>query len=73
MEQESQAKILEAYRTSSEKLELIEQKYSQENQNLREKLNLSINELNNRANEIKQLRGKIKSLESFQQPVNEAV
>lgn len=72
-QKESEEKILEAYRESSKKLELIEQKYSTENSSLRRQLNQSNSELKERNDEIKKLLKKIKNLESVSNSVNEVV
>ena len=66
-------KILQAYKDSSRKLELIEQKYSEENLILKEKLQRALKGLEEKEMEIKKQKKKIKNLESLSNTVSEAV
>lgn len=71
-QKESETKILQAYKDSSQKLELIEQKYSEENQMLKLQLEEALDQINSKSSEIKKLKKNIKNLESVSQ-VNEVI
>jgi hypothetical protein len=72
-QQESELKILQACKDSNRKLEMIEEKYSAENQRLKEKLEEATEQLKIKNSEIKKQKKTIKNLESLSNTVNEAV
>lgn len=72
-QKEQENKILLAYKDSAKKLENIEQKYSQENQNLRNQLQESFKEIELKNSELKTQKNTIRNLESLSNPVSEAI
>lgn len=71
---DAESKILEAYKASAEKLELIESKYSAENQKLRQQLEKALDDLQSKSNELKKANKTVKNLENLlNNQVNEAI
>ncbi|CAI2378064.1 unnamed protein product [Moneuplotes crassus] len=70
---ESEQKILNAYKDSVAKLEMIEQQYSQENNKLRNQLQGALKEVDSQKSLITTQKKTIKNLESLSNTVSEAV